>query len=108
MRTSEEAKIKSRDYWLKIVGFLQHNRALIEENADSTATIYFIGDTSRVFDRRDFPNKTEAESGLRRNGFKRYEDYDQLTHEVIPTPEPPFYLPSELHTIYSSGEFWKS
>jgi hypothetical protein len=99
-------EIKSRDYWFKVVEFLQQNWALIDENADGTATVYFFGDTSGVFDQMNFPSKVEAEIALRRNWFGLY-DEDKEAQEVIAKPNPPFHWrehPNGL--IYSSGRFW--
>jgi len=101
-------EIRSRDYWFKIVEFLQQNWALIEEDANGAGcTVFLFGDTSGVFDRLRFPSVTEAELALLRNGFKRY-DTDKQVQEFIRKPEPPFH--ERAHTngpIYSSGRFWK-
>jgi hypothetical protein len=48
---SENVNISSKDFWFKIVEFLQQNWALIEEDTESEACIiYFISDGSGVFD----------------------------------------------------------
>lgn len=48
---SKKVEISSKDFWFKIVDFLQQNWALIENDAESEAcTIYFIHDGAGVFD----------------------------------------------------------
>jgi hypothetical protein len=101
-------EIESRDYWLKIVGMLQHNWALIDEDPRRAGvTVYFVHDGSGVFDRMQFDSKQSAGRSLHYNGFRRYaeEDEDLKTH--IKPPEPPF---TEGHhpngKIYSSGRYW--
>jgi len=101
-------EIKSRDYWFKIVDFLQQNWALIDVNGDSTATVFFVNDTSGVFDRMIFPSTDEAQRGLRRNGFKPLSE-DNEAQKFIAAPEPPFKEATHPNgPIYSSGRFWKS
>lgn len=103
----EEIKIISREYWFKVVECLQQNWALIDENADSTAIVYFFGDTSDVFDQIQFDSIAEAEHSLTRNGFCRYRE-DKKAQEFLACPNPPFHWrdhPNGL--IYSSGRFWK-
>jgi hypothetical protein len=46
-----EVEIRSRDYWFKIVEFLQKNWALIDEDVVDGCTVFLFGDTSGVFDR---------------------------------------------------------
>lgn len=97
--------IKSRDYWFKIVGFLQQNWALIDLD-ESGAVVYFLGDTSGVFDKMKFPSLEFAEKSLQRNGFSKY-DANQEAQRFISRPLPPFE--SSKHPngrIYSSGQFW--
>ena len=99
-------EIRSRDYWFKIVEFLQQNWALIDEAPDRPAcTVFFFGDTSGVFDRLSFSSVAEAEAALRRNGFKRFTQ-DKKAQEFVAVPKPPFH--EWLHPngpIYSSGSF---
>jgi len=101
-------KITSRDYWFKIVEFLQQTWALIEVNGDSTATVLFVNDTSGVFDRMVFTSTNEAQRGLRRNGFNPLSE-DKEAQKFIAAPEPPFKEATHPNgLIYSSGRFWKS
>jgi len=68
---TEEVSITSRDYWFKIVEYLQQNWALVD-SAERGATVWFIGDTSRVFDEIAFSSADEAFRALTRNGFRRF------------------------------------
>ncbi len=100
-------EISSRDYWFKVVEFLQQNWALIDSNSDGTCTVFFIGDSSGVFDRLSFSSDTEAKKALKRNGFASFTD-DKEAQNFISVPKPPFkgwQHPNGL--IYSSGKFWK-
>ncbi len=108
MTRQAAVEIRSRDYWFKIVEFLQQNWALINEDVHGDGcTAFFFGDTSGVFDRLRFPSMAEAEIALLRNGFKRY-DTDEKAKEFISKPEPPFLEGAHPNgPIYSSGRFWK-
>jgi hypothetical protein len=103
----ELIKIKSRDYWFKVVGMLQQNWALIDEISGGSQRVYFVGDTSGVFDELEFTNVVAAEEALRRNGFVKYEE-DPKAHQFIAKPEPPFArCPHQNGPIYSSGQYWR-
>ena len=98
--------IISRDYWFKIVEFLQQNWALIDPN-ESGVIVWFFEDTSGVFDEMMFPSVHEAEDALRRNGFRRHAE-DRKAQKFIGVPKPPFHRqPHPNGVIYSSGRFWK-
>ncbi len=97
--------ITSTDYWFKVVEFLQQNWAVIEEN-DVGCHVYFFNDLAGIFDKLDFSSRFEAENGLRRNGFDRY-DEDEEAQKFIGKPEPHFELSTHPNgPIYSSGRFW--
>jgi hypothetical protein len=99
-------EIDSRDYWFKIVEFLQQNWALIDPRK-SGVVVWFLGDTSGVFDEMTFPTQAEAVKALERNGFRRYAD-DPKSQEFIAKPEPPCHRRTHPNgRIYSSGRFWK-
>jgi hypothetical protein len=101
-------QISSRDYWFKIVEMLQQNWALIDNNSDGGCTVFFLGDTSGVFDRLLFPSHSEAERALRRNGFGKFSEAKKDTQKVIAIPQPPFYEWQHPNgPIYSSGRFWR-
>jgi hypothetical protein len=108
MRFNETiVQIQSRDYWFKIVEFLQQNWALIDETTDvKGCTVFFFGDTSGVFDQLFFSSVAEAQQALRRNGFARFAE-DEEAQEFIAVPQPPFYEDAHPNgPIYSSGRFW--
>lgn len=99
-------EIQSRDFWFKIVEFLQQNWALIDPN-NGGYKAFFFGDTSGVFDYLNFDSLDEAELALKRNGFNRFSE-DKKAQELIAIPKPPFYeRPHPNGPIYSSGRYWK-
>ena len=98
-------EIKSRDYWLKIVDFLQQNWALIDETPTG-CVVFFFGDNAGVFDRISFSSISEAKIALRKNDFCRYAE-DSNAQEFIEIPEGPFQEWEHPNgKIYSSGRFW--
>lgn len=106
MTTGDIVGIESRDYWFKIVDFLQQNWALIDPHAGGVI-VRFFGDTSGVFDEMTFTTEFAAVEALARNGFRRYAD-DVAAHASISKPEPPFRRAAHPNgPIYSSGRFWK-
>jgi len=106
MTDDDVVKIQSRDYWFKIVEFLQQNWALIDPH-EAGVVVWFFGDTSGVFDEMRFPAEVVAIEALKRNGFRRYAD-EQESQEFIAKPEPPFHRSAHPNgPIYSSGRFWK-
>ena len=48
MSAQDEVPIASRDFWFKIVEFLQQNWALIDQSADAV-TVWFLNDGGGVF-----------------------------------------------------------
>ncbi len=97
----------SRDFWFKIVDFLQQNWALIEGEDPAGVVVWFMGDTGGVFDEIRFPSAEEAQDSLTRNGFKRYAD-DHEAQSFIRQPEPPFHRKAHPNgPIYSSGRYWR-
>lgn len=102
-----EILIQSRDYWFKIIEMLQQNWALVDNERDGGAVVYFIDDAAGNFDRMQFTSKEEAFIALRKNGFRRYEE-DIESHRFISTPKPTFRKSDHTNgPIYSSGRFWK-
>jgi len=105
--TGQTVTITSQAYWFKVVDFLQTNWALVD-STDSGTVVYFIGDTSGVFDRLTFESEGLAEGALRLNGFRRFQD-DPQAAGVLRPPSPPFQQrPHPNGPIYSSGRFWRS
>ena len=97
-----------RDYWFKIVEFLQQNWGLVDQAPHGAGcTVYFFGDTAGVFDRLSFASVSDAEAALRRNGFARYAERPDV-HDFIRCPEPPFREQDHPNgPIYSSGRSWR-
>lgn len=107
MPDCQEVPIVSRDFWFKIVGFLQQNWALID-GEDDPVTVWFLSDTGGIFDRLAFTTGSEAEGALMRNGFRRFAD-DKRAQTFLSPPHEPFNRSAHPNgPIYSSGHFWKS
>ena len=105
---TETVDIKTDDFWVKVVEMLQQNWALIEPVPGGGVCVYFIGDTSGVFDEMTFPSDGGAIKALRRNGFSRYADDEKLQSFLRPPPAPFHRQPHPNGPIYSSGRFWNS
>lgn len=106
MRQGDDIEIKSRDYWFKVVDFLQQNWALIDL-AEHGVVVWFFGDTAGVFDELRFEGEAAAFKALKRNGFKRFAD-DQEAQKFIAIPEGSFRWRKHPNgPIYSSGRYWK-
>ena len=103
--------IENRIYWIKILELLQQNWAIIEPSPrgpSGACEVFFIDDNSCVFDKLRFASSREAEAGLARNGFRRYEPDPQMLQH-IPPPSPPFYESEDCQTfVYSSGRYWRN
>ena len=103
----DEVPILSRDFWLKVVGMLQQNWALIDSTEEG-AVVWFLDDASGVYDSLPFASVADAERALRRNRFCRYSD-DAEAQRFIALPSPPFRKARHVSgPIYSSGRSWKS
>ena len=104
---TESVSIKSGDFWVKVVEMLQQNWALIDTEPDASARVFFVSDTSGVFDEIRFPSAHEAERALERNGFKRLAVSADLQSFLRP-PLAPFHRAAHPNgPIYSSGRFWR-
>lgn len=105
---SEQVAINSTEFWVKIVGMLQQNWALLEARLDGSAQIVFIHDTSGVFDEMSFASLDTARDALSRNGFEEFATSPNLKSFLSP-PSPPFHRTTHPNgPIYSSGRFWRS
>jgi hypothetical protein len=103
----QEIDITSHDYWFKVVDMLQQNWALIEPVSPECYRVFFISDTSGVFDELEFSDLAAAEAALRRNGFFRLEE-DIEAQQFLTRPLPPFHRrPHPNGPIYSSGRYWR-
>lgn len=105
MYTDEIVEIASRDYWVKVVDFLQQNWALVDDVGAEHSRVFFLTDTAGVFDEMTFDSAAEAAAALERNGFRRYSEIGE-TRSYRP-PSPPFLRRDHPSgRIYSSGRFW--
>jgi hypothetical protein len=103
----ESITIQSIDFWVKVVGMLQQNWALIESETQSVR-VYFVNDTSGVFDEIAFASASSAKEALAKNGFRRFADSTDLQSFLRP-PSAPFRRSTHPNgPIYSSGRFWRS
>lgn len=103
----EPIKIKSREYWVKIVDMLQQNWALVDEMPDGDYEICFVSDDSGVFDELVYSSINGAITGLKKNGFRKFAD-DKELQDFLVLPEPPFHRSEHPNgSIYSSSRFWK-
>ena len=105
---NDRVAIQSTDFWVKVVEMLQQNWALIDAEENGTVRVFFISDTSGVFDAIAFSSASAASSALGRNGFKRFADSVDLQSFLRP-PSAPFRRSAHPNgPIYSSGRFWRS
>ena len=106
----------SEEYWIKIVGMLQQNWALMNvDYKNKNVTIYFFQDTSdylskaesaEAIDKLEFTSILDAEEGLIRNGFRKYSDIKDKLPDFLNTPKKPYYPGFNSNDIYSSGKCW--
>ncbi len=73
-------KIDNRDWYVKVLGMLCHNWALVQENGDNTATAYFFHDHTEnerpaVIDSMDFEDEVAAWDWLELAGFELLKNY---------------------------------
>ncbi len=117
-------EIASRDWWVKPVGMLVHNWALIDRNNNGNATVYFFHDRGvtkngnpkftyrqlkgrcAVIDYLDFEDKELAAVELKFNGFQ------ELSKKPGPwdgsEPFGTFYDARETEEgVYSRGGYWE-
>lgn len=99
------SKELAKDPWIKVVGMLQQNWAVIVEQ-EGLAIVVFYNDLCAVFDEIQFNSVEDARAGSPRNGFSRYLD-DPRVSEFIAIPEGDFVEGTHPNgRIYSSGEYW--
>jgi len=104
---NEPVLIHSADFWVKIVEMLQRNWAVIESGSTPDVCVYFISDTSGVFDEIVFPSTSAARQALARNGFRRFAEDTHLQSFLRPPSAPFRRSPHPNGPIYSSGRFWR-
>lgn len=103
----EKLDLVSRDFWVKFLENHQQNWALIEEVEGGEATVYFLAETSEIFDELPFPSTTAASEGLLRNGFRRFQTFDEA-RKLFAAPSPPFHRLRFQFPVYSSGDHWSA
>ena len=88
-----EITIKSNDFWVNIVDFLQQYWAVVEVSESSEhVTVYFLHEGSGIFASMNFDNPEIAQKALAQNGFKRYDDpYENFSAYLNP-PKKPYFL----------------
>jgi hypothetical protein len=88
----KEIKIRSKEFWVNIVDFLQQYWALIEESDDTAqVTVYFIHEGSGVFSNMKFKSKDIATKALMQNGFKKFDDPLENFETFLSPPIEPYY-----------------
>lgn len=88
-----EIKIKSKDFWVNIVDFMQQYWALIDQDSESNSvTVYFIHEGSGVFTNMKFKSQNIAEKALLQNGFKKYNDPLEKYTDFMMPPKEPYYM----------------
>ena len=114
----------NRDWWVKVLGMMSHNWALIESQANGQATVYFFHDKgmtlrpsaykgadfsnrSAVVDALQFDDVAQAQRALKAN------DFDRLKVKPGPwldfVPEGHFWDAWETEEgIYSNKGYWKT
>ena len=111
--------LRARDFWIRVTGMLQQNWALIEREADGTATIFFVNDMAEAFDLIPMRSPEQAARALRRNGF---EPAGAQTREIVGWPGNVKVraardrnhsgrvarIAQPVRPVYSSGEVWVS
>lgn len=102
-----EIDLRTDFFWIKIVGMLQQNWAVIRRTRRAETEIIFFNDFSVVFDKILTRSPVQAEIDLRRNKFLPYDDPKMRFDELVDKPGPPFRMGSaSRRPIYSSGEYW--
>lgn len=116
--------IKSRSWWVKPLEMISHNWALIEENQDESATVYFFHDLGipkgsnsgytlkqlkgrcAVVDSLDFAYEDLAKMALKYNGFRMLQDNPGPWDGYEPFGT--FYDARNTEEgVYSKGGYWK-
>lgn len=115
-------RISNRDWWVKVLGMLSHNWALIETGIGGKAIVFFVHDGGQVrgktpfeyrkvkdrcaiVDSLEFDSEVEAQVKLRQNGFERILiDPGPWLEEV---PEGHFYDARPWQDgVYSKQGYW--
>jgi hypothetical protein len=105
---SNNIEILRDDFWVKVIEMLQQNWALIEPMPSGDVCVYFVDDSSGVFDQLTFSSEKDAAFALKLNGFSRFADDKKLQSFLTPPSGPYYQRPHPNGPIYSSGQYWKS
>lgn len=102
--------ITNRNWWVKVLGMLSHNWALMEGGGNGSVDVYFFQDTAhgdrpKVVDSLKFASAVDAMSAIRLNGFV------ELSRNPGPWvgAEPRGYILDGRVSgsrIYSEGGYW--
>ena len=102
--------IPNRNWWVKVLGMLSHNWALVESGENGALDIYFFQDTAygdrpKLVDSLHFESIFGAIAALKRNGF------EELRRNPGPWvgAEPRGYIWDGRVSgprIYSEGSYW--
>ena len=101
-------KPNTDDWYVKIVGMLQQNWAIIK--LGEKTQIIFVNDPGDVFDIIEVKDQETAHDKLMQNGFNKFNS--PSSKRFRPLEEfltPPFKVvdTGERRNIYSSGEYWR-
>jgi hypothetical protein len=116
--------IGNRDWWVKVLGMMSHNWALIEPQANGQAMVYFFHDKGMTlrpsgFKRADFSNRSAVVDALQFDDVAQAQralkanDFDRLKVKPGPwldfVPEGHFWDARETEEgIYSNKGYWKT
>lgn len=110
-------KIDSDRWWVKVLGMLQHNWALIEEQPeDGSAIVYFAHDEAptsgrlrsrwAIIDSLEFDCRVSAMLALKLNGFCPVEETSESIYLSAPEGVP-YDARATSRRIYSEEGYWK-
>lgn len=115
--------ISGRDWWVKVLGMMSHNWALIEPLSDGQATVYFFHDKGMTlrpssFKRADFSNRSAVVDALQFDNMQQAQqalqanDFDRLKANPGPwldfVPKGHFWDARVTEEgIYSKKGYWK-
>jgi len=100
-------KPNTDDWYVKIVGMLQQNWAIIK--LGEKTQIIFVNDPGDVFDIIEIKDQETAHDKLTQNGFSKFSSPISPTNRPLNEfLTPPFKVvdTGERRNIYSSGEYW--
>jgi hypothetical protein len=102
--------ISNRNWWVKVLGMLCHNWALIESGYGGAVEIYFFQDTAygerpKIVDSLSFHNLSSAIAALKRNGFEELSQYPGPWVGAEPQGEI-WDGRASGPRIYSEGGYW--